>query len=66
MSVETDFFKSGGDSIRAIEVVGKINQLYPTAHLEIKDIFYYATLKDLAAFLDEKLAEQDLFEEGVI
>lgn len=65
-SVETDFFKSGGDSIRAIEVVGKINQLYPMAHLEIKDIFYHVTMKDLAAFLDEKLAEQDLFEEGVI
>lgn len=65
-SVETDFFKCGGDSIRAIEAMGKINQLYPTARLEIKDIFYHATIKDLAVCLDEKLAEQDLFEEGVI
>jgi tyrocidine synthetase III len=51
ISMNSNFFNEGGDSIRAIKVVSKINSEFGRA-IQVKDIFMYPVLKDLAALLE--------------
>lgn len=58
IGVLDDFFSLGGDSIKAIQMVSRLKKY--GLKIEIKDIFEYTTIRELAPFLkmDDTIAEQ--------
>ncbi|MBL7747970.1 MAG: amino acid adenylation domain-containing protein, partial [Chitinophagaceae bacterium] len=46
------FFYSGGHSLRAIQVLSRIYKVF-SVQLELRDIFTYPVLADLASFIDQ-------------
>ncbi|MBQ7231739.1 MAG: amino acid adenylation domain-containing protein [Bacillales bacterium] len=61
-----DFFQCGGDSLRAVEVVSRINKNYPNVKLEMKDLFLNSTIKTLSTEIEQRLVESSLLDEGAI
>jgi len=58
IGVQDNFFMSGGDSIKSIQIVARMTRA--GYKLEIKDIFEYATIADLAPYVKKagNLTEQ--------
>lgn len=57
---EDDFFSIGGDSLKALRIIGYIKQRLNIS-LSISDLFEHANVKDLAAFIaSQKLIEPRL------
>ncbi len=52
-SVETDFFKAGGDSISSIQLSNKIRQILGY-QITVKDIFQYRTIRSLGHYIKSK------------
>ncbi|MGI2909715.1 phosphopantetheine-binding protein, partial [Tolypothrix sp. VBCCA 56010] len=50
MGVRSNFFSWGGDSIRAIRVVGELNKRYGFG-LEVKDFFVHQTIESLGNYI---------------
>lgn len=64
-----DFFQCGGNSIKAIETVGDINEQFPNISMEISELYANSTIAELAELIDHRKKENintDCFEEGVI
>jgi len=55
VSATDNFFDLGGHSLLAIQVVNRIRKELATS-MELKDLFTYATVQDLAAHIDRQLA----------
>ena len=55
ISVDDNFFFIGGDSIKAIQIISKLNSL--GFALEIKDMFYHPTIHALSQILDHESIE---------
>ncbi|HHH51554.1 MAG TPA: amino acid adenylation domain-containing protein, partial [Campylobacterales bacterium] len=55
ISINDNFFFIGGDSIKAIQIISKLNSLGFT--LELKDIFYHPTIFELAQLLNKECIE---------
>lgn len=61
----TDFFVAGGDSIKAIQIVAKLNK--QGLKCQLADIFNYTTVSSLAAFINpEDVAETSKITEDTI
>ncbi|ASZ09472.1 hypothetical protein CK934_00005, partial [Chitinophaga sp. MD30] len=58
ISVRDNFFSLGGDSIKAIRVVSRINEQLQLG-VEIKDIFLYQDIHGLAAYISRMPAPYD-------
>ncbi|MBD0258654.1 MAG: AMP-binding protein, partial [Cytophagales bacterium] len=58
MSVRRDFFLSGGDSIKAIQISSRLHGL--GRKVEVKDIFLHPTIEKLAPYVSrlERIADQ--------
>jgi acyl transferase domain-containing protein len=56
ISLEDDFFRLGGHSLMATRVIGRIEKQYGLK-LEFQDIFTFATVKTLAAGVDQLIQE---------
>ncbi len=54
LGINDNFFDLGGDSIRAIRILGKINEKLKVAY-EIADVFEYPTIKELVRILNDRL-----------
>ena len=52
-----DFFKTGGNSLKAIHLVSFISREFEV-RVELNDIFYNPTLSGLAAFIDKRKSEK--------
>lgn len=52
MGTEDNFFNMGGDSIKVIRLVSRINKEL-AVHIEMNDIYIYQTVSGLAAYIDE-------------
>lgn len=66
---EEDFFQCGGNSIKAIETVGEINEQFPGISIEISELYANSTIAELAELIDKRKKEKvktECFEEGVI
>lgn len=66
---EEDFFQCGGNSIKAIETVGEINEQFPGIAIEISELYANSTIAELAELIDKRKKEKvktECFEEGVI
>lgn len=50
--VSDNFFVNGGDSIKAIRLISKINKQW-SLRLQVKDIFLYPRLQDFAVFIEQ-------------
>jgi acyl carrier protein len=50
VSANDNFFYLGGDSIKAIHLISKINQGFHT-NIKIKDLYLHQTIKELAGYL---------------
>ncbi|MBC8544813.1 non-ribosomal peptide synthetase [Bianquea renquensis] len=56
IGINDDFFMCGGDSIKAISLVNRINQsLHINMH--VNDIYMYSTIKKLSQVIDKRLKE---------
>jgi microcystin synthetase protein McyA len=56
IGINEDFFMCGGDSIKAISLVNRINQsLHVDVH--VNDIYMYPTVKKLSQVIDKRLKE---------
>ena len=53
----SNFFDLGGDSLCAIRLVSEIYSNF-NVNIDIKDIFQYSTVSDLAKFIDEKIVDK--------
>ncbi|ORY03809.1 alpha/beta-hydrolase [Basidiobolus meristosporus CBS 931.73] len=51
-SVESDYFELGGDSMMAVQLVGKISELFPGVDLGIHALLRNPTIKGLAKVID--------------
>uniref|UniRef100_UPI003D0E8723 amino acid adenylation domain-containing protein n=2 Tax=Gynuella sp. TaxID=2969146 RepID=UPI003D0E8723 len=56
--IHDDFFRAGGDSITAIQLVSKLRQSGWTLH--VKDVFALPTVAQQAAFLDEQTSQEQV------
>lgn len=61
ISVNENFFSLGGDSIKAIKILHKINQKYQT-NINLASLFQYSTIENLAIQIDV-LEKQNLISE---
>ena len=66
VSVNDSFFSLGGDSIKAIGLVNKINQFIGTG-VQIKDLYQNQTIEQLAAFVQKEVKPvvEDMLKEGL-
>ena len=53
VSIFDNYYDLGGDSIQAIKIVNRMNQIYQRK-VDISDIFNHLTIQALAAFLDKE------------
>ena len=58
MSSTDNFFLMGGNSIKALQLINKINEKFHT-QLSISDIFKYNTVPQIARLIREKLLERE-------
>jgi hypothetical protein len=66
---DADFFQSGGNSLKAIETVGDINERFLGRLIEISELYVNSTIAELAKLIDTRKKEKtkaEFFEEGVI
>lgn len=45
-----NFFEIGGNSLKAIQLIGKLQELFPSAH--VQDLYQYPTIKEFVTHLD--------------
>lgn len=50
---EDNFFELGGDSIKATQVITRLNAAY-NLNLDFEDLFDYPTITELSAYIDQK------------
>ncbi|GGX08656.1 non-ribosomal peptide synthase/polyketide synthase [Aquimarina muelleri] len=62
IGVTNDFFASGGDSIKAIQVASRLNQ--HGLKLTIRDLFIHPTIKELSPYIKEGV--RILTEQGIV
>ncbi|MGC4019655.1 MAG: amino acid adenylation domain-containing protein [Muricomes sp.] len=69
VGADDNFFKNGGNSLKAIQLVNKINEEFDL-HLTINKLFKNHTIFELSKIIIDKPAEvkikEDVFEEGVL
>ncbi|MBL6449165.1 amino acid adenylation domain-containing protein [Fulvivirga sp. 29W222] len=53
-TIEEDFFEIGGHSLNGMQVINRVHEEF-NVELEIENLFEFATIKDLATFVEEKL-----------
>jgi acyl carrier protein len=58
--VQDDFFKSGGNSLKAIQLVSHISKIF-SADIELTDIFLRPTIKAIAVTVDAQQQGQSCF-----
>lgn len=58
ISITDDFFELGGNSLKGIMLVNRIQTTFKT-EISLKDIFKRQTIKDQAAFLQSKIAPEE-------
>lgn len=64
---DDEFFKIGGDSLKAIKIVAYINKKLESLELEISDLFNYPTVRKLSKYIEEKNKKsENSFTEGVL
>ena len=56
VGIEDNFFDLGGHSLLAIRVAGQIDRVF-NIELEIRELFIAATIRELAATIEEKIAD---------
>lgn len=54
VSIETNFFDGGGDSLKATKVINRITRVF-AVELDFEDIFDFPTIKSLCEYIDGKL-----------
>ncbi|MCL2717881.1 MAG: amino acid adenylation domain-containing protein [Lachnospiraceae bacterium] len=54
---KTDFFESGGHSLKAVKIINEIEKKY-NIRLSVKDIFIYPTPESLAAYIEENAKDK--------
>ena len=59
ISVKSDFFELGGDSLIAIKIMIEINSKYNIS-LEMRDIFKYTTINELSSYIDQYPQKENL------
>ena len=59
ISINNDFFEIGGDSLCSIQLLSEIYTKY-SIKLDIKDIFDYSTISELAKFIDKKIEKNQV------
>ena len=57
VSIDADFFASGGHSIRAVRLASRINRAFGV-QLSIADVFDRSTIREMAAFIDSVADDQ--------
>lgn len=60
IGTEKGFFASGGDSLKAIKLVNELKEKL-NCNISLRDLYRFATVKNLAQFIEEQQGE---FEEG--
>jgi acyl transferase domain-containing protein/acyl carrier protein len=55
IDIDDDYFELGGDSLKAIEILSKLNER--NISIPLKKVIEYPTIKSLAAFIDENTNE---------
>ena len=63
ISSTDNFFSMGGNSIKALQLINKVNERFHT-QLSIGDIFKYNTVSQIARLIREKLLEQEFNSEN--
>lgn len=58
VSVHSDFFRRGGDSISAVKLVGKINHAFPESRIKVIDVFKYKTVRNLSDYIEKNSDER--------
>ncbi len=61
VSVDDNFFELGGDSIKAIQLMARLNNMGYT--MDMKDLFHYPTIKQICPYIREDKSED---EQGMI
>lgn len=64
IGVQDNFFSLGGDSIKAIQVVSRLNQ--SKIEISVKDIILYQTVAELSAGIELEEVSQHIYEQGLI
>lgn len=59
ISVHSDFFRRGGDSISAVKLVGKINHEFPESRIKVIDVFKYKTVRHLSDYIGKHSDERN-------
>lgn len=58
LGINEDFFELGGDSIKALKIINRINKEF-NIELQISDLYKCSKIIDLAEFIGEKLRNKD-------
>ncbi|QGQ96118.1 amino acid adenylation domain-containing protein [Paenibacillus psychroresistens] len=58
------FFEVGGNSISLMQLHALVERVYPD-HIQITDLFTYATISKLAVFIDSKVKYRDVMLQGL-
>ena len=64
ISIEDAFFDIGGDSLKSIQLLQKINEKFQVNY-EIVDIFKYVTIAAMAKKINEDLGKEDVLEDNI-
>lgn len=64
ISIEDAFFDIGGDSLKSIQLLQKINEKFQVNY-EIVDIFKYVTIAAMAKKINEDLGKEEVLEDNI-